>query len=572
MSAPARTTHPRRVGRYRLLAPIARGGAATVYLGLSESIGGFSRVVAVKMLHVHLLDDSTSHAAQEFIEEAKLSARIRHPMIVPVIDVGQSEDGFFLVMDYVDGASLSEILKLSKIPVRIAARILDDVLQGLHSAHVATDEQGKPLRIVHRDYSPQNILVGTDGRSRLTDFGIARATTRAEYTRTGLVKGKIAYMSPEQGKGQALDARADVWAAGVVAWEMLAGRRMYPGMEPMPMLLQVTTKRPPRLKVANPEVSLDLEEAVHSALEMDPERRCASAIELRDRIMAALGGKSQMATDEEVGEFVRQLHIERLDQLRAIVKEALENPSDESSEISQVAAARPHAEQPTVADPPRRAQTLPDQSGTFATSTSDSQAVPPSQGLRRAIASRPRAVSIAAAVAAMGAVVAWFSLGNTDPAVEQAALAVTPPRTDGAQQGGMTKGAVVGPNAVGSAAVTPSSGASPAAAVAPVREELEVIADRPVRELSVGSRVILLASPRKVVSVRLLESERNKALTLSAVSDDLRQTQGTVKSSETKISLTFPKTAPRARPGAKASGTRPSKPGPNTDLAASPYK
>ena len=160
---------------------------------------------------------------------------MQHPMIVPVMDVGQSEDGFYLVMDYVDGASLSEVMKqCNPLPRGIALRILSDVLQGLHAAHTAKDEKGRDLGIVHRDFSPQNILVGTDGRSRLTDFGIARATTRAEYTRTGLVKGKVAYMSPEQAEGKALDARTDVWAAGVVAWEMFSAKRMYPRMDPCP--------------------------------------------------------------------------------------------------------------------------------------------------------------------------------------------------------------------------------------------------------------------------------------------------------------------------------------------------
>lgn len=322
----ARASSPgssQQVGRYRLLAPIASGGTATVYLGRSEAIGGFSRTVAVKLLHPHLLNDSSSEASKEFLEEAKLSARMQHPLIVPVLDVGESEQGFYLVMEYVDGASLAELLRLeSKLPRRIAGRILIDVLEALQAAHSAVDDRDLSLGIVHRDFSPQNILVGSDGRSRLTDFGIAKATSRAEYTRTGLIKGKIAYMSPEQAEGTVLDQRSDVWAAGVVAWEMFAGHRMYPKLDPLPHLLRIINREAPSLSAVNPELPAALVRAIHSALVRAPQDRTPSAADLSSRLCSALGGLSELASHAEVGEFLESFRLDRLTSLRAVVQEA----------------------------------------------------------------------------------------------------------------------------------------------------------------------------------------------------------------------------------------------------------
>jgi serine/threonine protein kinase len=553
---------PKRVGRYKLLAPIARGGAATVYLGRSEGIGGFQRIVAVKLLHPHLLEDASSQAANEFLEEAKLSARMQHPMIVPVMDVGHSDEGFYLVMDYVDGASLSEIAREEvKVPPGVALRILSDALEGLEAAHQAKDEKGRHLGIVHRDFSPQNILVGIDGRSRLTDFGIARATTRAEYTRTGLVKGKVAYMSPEQAEGKPLDIRSDVWAAGVVAWELFAGRRMYPQMDPMPMMLRIINDPPPLLRKGNPELPVALEEAVSMALEPDRKLRCASALEFRGLLLGALGGESKLATREEVGSFVAGLAIERLDELRAIVQE-----ESRSLEVGGLRVSPDQVE--TVEDRSAHVQM---ESGTFATTSAEMpSALTTSEMERQLLGPRTRVPRILGTVGVLGLVtlLALFSLKksrlSTDaenrlsqqtepqqlmPQESPASTSTKAPRPSGQQ-------------------VSSETGRTPSAAA--LRSEITVSAEVPFESVTVGARTIVLPAPTTTATIQLREDERGEKLAILAMTADGRKARATASETDDKVLMTF--AGPTQRLRAKAVSPRPaSKPSPSSDLAASPY-
>src|SRR5262245_23997993 len=210
---------PERVGRYELLLPIGTGGMATVYLARVGVIGDIHREVALKLLHPFIQGDEERHSKTSLIEEAKLAVRIRHPNVVPVVEVGDGPHGVFLVMDYVEGDTLSGLNRIMRanhttIPLNIAGRILMDALAGLHAAHELKDDLGQPLDLVHRDFSPQNILVGADGISRLTDFGVAKAAGQIGVTSSGVIKGKVAYMAPEQALGKRVDRRCDVWAAG----------------------------------------------------------------------------------------------------------------------------------------------------------------------------------------------------------------------------------------------------------------------------------------------------------------------------------------------------------------------
>ena len=214
-----------RFGRYETLRLIASGGMAKVYVGRASGPAGFERLVAVKVMHDHIANDPD--LGQTFLDEARLAAGIRHPNVVPTLDV--AEDGRFLVMELIDGASLRDILRGRREPldVGLSLRIALDMLEGLHAAHEHKDRDGRSLQIVHRDVSPHNILVGSDGVSRLTDFGIAYAEARLTSTRAGKLKGKMPYMAPEQLRGKQVDRRVDVYAAGCVLWEMLAGERMF---------------------------------------------------------------------------------------------------------------------------------------------------------------------------------------------------------------------------------------------------------------------------------------------------------------------------------------------------------
>ncbi len=225
-------SYPIRVGRYLLHPPIARGGMATVHAARLMAVEGVTRLVAAKRLHPHYVDDPEFVAM--FHDEARIASRIHHPNVVPVLDVILDGEEVILVQEYVHGVPLSYLFKLAlashePVPLPIALTIMSGVLAGLHAAHEATDDAGVPLNIVHRDVSPQNVLVSVDGVSRLVDFGIAKARTSVHHTREGFLKGKLAYMAPEQMRAERVTRTADIYAAGVLLWELLVNRRFYDG-------------------------------------------------------------------------------------------------------------------------------------------------------------------------------------------------------------------------------------------------------------------------------------------------------------------------------------------------------
>jgi hypothetical protein len=261
---------------------------ATVSLGRMRGAEGFARVVAVKRLHSQFATDP------EFVtmlaDEARVASRVRHPNVVPVLDVVKTDAGLFLVMEYVHGESLAAIRRKigdqeKPAPMSVAAAIVSGVLQGLHAAHEAADETGRPLNIVHRDVSPQNILVGADGVARVVDFGIAKSVANAQSTGGGVVKGKVAYMAPEQLSGT-VDRRCDVYAAAVVLWELLSGRRLYTG-EHASVVAQVLAGRPPRLCDVAPHVPEELEDIVMCGLDPSPDNRFATAREMDQALQRA---------------------------------------------------------------------------------------------------------------------------------------------------------------------------------------------------------------------------------------------------------------------------------------------
>jgi serine/threonine-protein kinase len=218
------------VGRYALYGTIASGGMATVHFGRLIGPVGFSRTVAIKRLHPQFASDPEFVAM--FLDEARLAARIRHPNVIPTLDVVATSGELFLVMDYVPGESLGRLVRAARhretvLPPSITVAIMVGALQGLHAAHEARNERGEPLGIVHRDVSPQNVLVGSDGQARVLDFGVAKAAGRVQTTREGQLKGKLSYMAPEQLRGSPLDRQTDIYAAAVVLWETLTGDRLF---------------------------------------------------------------------------------------------------------------------------------------------------------------------------------------------------------------------------------------------------------------------------------------------------------------------------------------------------------
>ncbi|MBI5535230.1 MAG: serine/threonine protein kinase [Deltaproteobacteria bacterium] len=297
---------PERIGRYLLFDALASGGMATVHLGRLIGPVGFSRTVAIKRLHSYLAKQT--EFASMFIDEARLAARIRHPNVVPILDVVALPSELFLVMEYVEGESLSKLLASTKvqnkgIAPKIAAAILVGVLHGLNAAHVATDERGFPLGMVHRDVSPQNILVGVDGLARMVDFGIAQASQRLQITGTGIVKGKVEYMSREQVCFERVDLRTDIYAASVVLWEALTGQRLFKGTDPRELKKQIIAGTPhPPSKLAS-AVSPELDAVVMRGLSTDASQRYPSAAEMA----ADLEKTGGIASQREVSEWVREI-------------------------------------------------------------------------------------------------------------------------------------------------------------------------------------------------------------------------------------------------------------------------
>jgi serine/threonine protein kinase len=296
-------TNLRVIGRYALFDEIASGGMASVHLGRLLGPAGFSRTVAIKRLHPQFARDP--EFLTMFVDEARLAARIRHPNVVPTLDVVSAQGEIFLVMEYFLGESLAKLLVLAKLaggppPIAVSCAIVAAALHGLHAAHEAKDERGEPLGIVHRDVSPQNILVGADGIARVLDFGIAKAQGRAQVTREGQVRGKMAYVAPEQFLGGKADRKADIYAATVVLWEALTGRRLFLGETEAQTVSRVLNDpvAPPSSIV--PGIPPELDRLVLRGLSRDPKDRHDTAREMAQDLEAV----APPSTPHQVAEWV----------------------------------------------------------------------------------------------------------------------------------------------------------------------------------------------------------------------------------------------------------------------------
>jgi serine/threonine-protein kinase len=304
---------PRIIGRYELHEEVASGGMATVHLGRMVSDVGFSRTVAIKRLHPHLARDPMFSAM--FIDEARLAARIQHPNVVSTLDVVATEGELFVVMDYVRGEALWKLIRLTVakgefIPIDFVSSIAVGMLDGLHAAHEAKNEDGQPLGIVHRDVSPQNVLVGVDGIARVIDFGVAKAAGRMQTTRDGQLKGKLGYMPPEQFEGRPPDRRGDIYSAAVVLWEALTGQRLFEGQTEAETFRRILTGPPEPPSVYAPPESSALDDIVMRALARDPDDRFPTARQMALAIERAV----PPAPGRRVGEWVSTIAADLLDE------------------------------------------------------------------------------------------------------------------------------------------------------------------------------------------------------------------------------------------------------------------
>ena len=352
------------IGRYTLSPPIAAGGMATVSLALQTGGGGFSRLVAVKRLLPRLAEEPRFTAM--FLDEARLAARVRHPHVIETLDVVTEGDEVAIVLEYVEGDALSALVKGAaalgeRLPIEVAASIVAAACRGLHAAHEAKGPDGIPLRIVHRDVSPQNVLVGVDGVPRVADFGIARANGRLTQTLEGELKGKPAYMAPEQLRGVDASPQTDVYAAGVVLWELCAGRRLFQARSQSELLAKVVTERVPELSQVAPWIDPRLAEIVRRAVAPSPIDRFLTAGELAESIQSVV----PRAREEQIGAVVERLAAPELERRRAIAR-SLEYPGEGAPAASSTAspsrrsrAARSLADAPSDRSISRRSAEVP---------------------------------------------------------------------------------------------------------------------------------------------------------------------------------------------------------------------
>ncbi len=355
---------PRIIGRYALYDEIAAGGMATVHFGRLLGEAGFSRTVAIKRLHPQYAKDPDF--VSMFVDEARVAARVHHPNVVSTLDVVFIEGELFLVMEYVMGESLSKLIPMTRaagqrIPPAVAGTVMAGVLHGLHAAHEARDERGVPLGIVHRDVSPQNVLVGVDGTARVLDFGVAKAVGRIQTTKEGQLKGKIAYMAPEQIRG-VVDRTTDVYAASVVLWETLTGRRLFMGdseVEAMGKVLAGCTQPP---SAHAPDVPPALDAITMRGLDLDPTRRFQTAGEMALAIEEAVPLVAASRIGRWVSETAAQRIAARTERIHAMESSsAIRGPREQqpsggfqdyaSGSRPVVTAASPQASGTTVAVP-----------------------------------------------------------------------------------------------------------------------------------------------------------------------------------------------------------------------------
>lgn len=315
---------PRRVGRFDLVTRLGAGGMANVFLARHQGAAGFERLAAIKLLHRHLSSDE--QFVQMFFDEARVAARIHHPNVVPILEIGSEEEQLYMVMDYVEGDTLAAVQRAAigvkrAIPTGIVLRIILDALSGLDNAHELCGPDGEALNVVHRDISPQNIIVGIDGVARVVDFGIARAERRLALTSVGTLKGKAPFMAPEQLEGRAVDRRADVFSMGVTLWESFALRRLYPQRNDVETVSKANRVPYRPLRAMFAQLPGEVDEIIERALAFDVEERFASASEFAEAIEDRL--RAHIATHRQVATFMAAVAGEKIASEREAVRRSV---------------------------------------------------------------------------------------------------------------------------------------------------------------------------------------------------------------------------------------------------------
>ncbi|MFB6350450.1 MAG: serine/threonine protein kinase [Bradymonadaceae bacterium] len=307
---------PRKLGRYELVRRIAVGGMGEIYLARVSGTGGFEKTVIIKTILPHLAEED--EFVEKFLDEGRIVVNLTHGNIVPVFDMDEVDGEYFIAMDYVPGRDVREILKRlrergEQMPPEIAAYIIAEVCEGLGYAHRKTDDEGEPLDIVHRDVSPSNVLISTEGEVKIIDFGIARAADRRAKTVTGRIQGKCCYMSPEQARGDELDHRSDIFSTGVVFYEMLTGVRPFEGDSDLKSLdlVRECDYEPPSF--VDGSVPPRLDGIIDRALGETPDERYQRIEEMHVELMEFLADDGPPVTSTDVASFLEELFPEGLE-------------------------------------------------------------------------------------------------------------------------------------------------------------------------------------------------------------------------------------------------------------------
>jgi serine/threonine-protein kinase len=301
--------------RYSITERVDQGGMAEVFRGVAESIHGFKKNVAIKRILPNLTKNDKF--VSMFLDEAKLSLHLQHANIVQVFDIGIADGSYFLVMEFIDGCNLKSLLERLKqrgrrMTVTHAIYIMIEACKALNYAHHVESSEGLPLHIVHRDISPPNILLSKNGEIKVVDFGLAKANSQIESTDPGVVKGKFSYLSPEAASGLDVDARADVFAVGILLWEMFTGRRLFYGDTDYQTVELVRQARIPSIAALNPEIEPELEQIVRTALARDPKDRYQEAADLSDALAQYLFSRRMKVTARDLATLVRDTQVEQL--------------------------------------------------------------------------------------------------------------------------------------------------------------------------------------------------------------------------------------------------------------------
>jgi len=331
------STGPRgtRFGKYSLLNRIAVGGMAEIFLARQEGLEGFEKTICIKRIRPHL--SSQPNFVRMFLNEAKLAAQLNHPNIVQIYDLGRINDSYFIAMEYISGRDMSRIIPKAEkagipFPMIYALRIASNVCEGLYYAHTKTDAYGNPLHVVHRDVTPENVLVGFNGTVKIVDFGIAKANTQIEQTRAGEIKGKLSYMSPEQAMGAQLDARSDIFALGSVVYEWITGYKLFTGENEMAILKSIIDGKIYPPSYFKEDVPESVERILMKALEKDKEKRYQSAWEMQFDIDTYLASSEFTPSNIHLSNFLKQIFGDEIEREKELLIKDKEQRETEQSQ------------------------------------------------------------------------------------------------------------------------------------------------------------------------------------------------------------------------------------------------